>query len=155
MSWLFQDPEVTKLISHEFNMYLHHRRKVNEKNNLGWLRSFYHSQIQQIARQDPAYYALVATTSRNWWQVSYLYYMKAVLPGNYTAFQYLDLNLKPYIECDRGANRIQTSLTLTQEVPENCTFMVPGFHKSIKEWWGEVIERLGPELRHTRTIVFA
>ena len=60
MSWLFEDPEVTKLISHEFNMYLHHRRKVNEKNNLGWLRSSYHSQIQQIARQDPAYYALVA-----------------------------------------------------------------------------------------------
>ena len=46
MSWLFQDREVTKLISHEFNMYLYHRRKVNEKNNLGWLRSFYHSQIQ-------------------------------------------------------------------------------------------------------------
>ena len=24
MSWLFQDPEVRKLISHKFNMYLHH-----------------------------------------------------------------------------------------------------------------------------------
>ena len=66
MSWLFQDPEVTKLISHEFNMYLHYRRQVKEKNNLGWLRSSYHSQIHQIARQDLAYYALVAAMSRNW-----------------------------------------------------------------------------------------
>ena len=106
MSWLFQDSEVTKLISHEFNMYLNHRRKVNEKNNLGWLRSSYHSQIQHIARQEPAYYALVTATSMNWWQVSFQYYMKAVLPGNYTAFQHLDLNLKQYIECDRGANCI-------------------------------------------------
>ena len=125
-------------------MYLHHRRKVNEKHNLGWLRSSYHSQIQQIDRQDPAYYALVAAMSRNWWQVSYPYCMKAVLPGDYTAFQHLDLNLKRYIESDRGANRIQTSLTLTQEVLDNCTFVVPGFHKRIKEWWGEVIERPGP-----------
>ena len=75
-------------------MYLHHGKKVNEKNNLGWLRSSYHSQIQQIARQDPAYYALGAATSRNWWQVSYPYYMKAVLAGDYTAFQHLDLKLK-------------------------------------------------------------
>ena len=70
--------------------------------------------------------------------------MKAVLPGDYTAFQHLDFNLKRYVECDRGANRIQTSLTLTQEVPESCTFVVLGFHNRIKEWWAEVIKRPGP-----------
>ena len=125
-------------------MYLHHQRKVNEKNNLGWLRSSYHLHIQQIASQDPPYYALVTATSRNWWQISYPYYMKVVLPGDYTAFQHLDLNLRTYIECDRGANRIQTSLTLTSEVPENCTFVVAGFNKRIKEWWSVVIKRPGP-----------
>ena len=133
MSWICEDPEIMRLVTHEFNMYLYYRRKVNKKNNLGWLRSSYHSQIQQIARQDPDYYALVAATSRNWWQIFYPYYMKAVLPNDYTAFQHLDLNLKRYVECERGANRIQTSLTLTQEIPENYTFVVLRFHKKIKE----------------------
>jgi len=50
MGWLFDDPRVQDLISHEFNMYLHHRRMVNGEYNLGWLRSSYHSQIQQVAR---------------------------------------------------------------------------------------------------------
>ena len=86
MSWLFEEPKVTKRISHEFNIYLHFRREVNITNNLGWLRSSYHSQIQQIARQDPAHYALISATSRNWWQVLYPYYMKAILLGDYTAF---------------------------------------------------------------------
>ena len=33
----------------------------------------------------------------------------------------MDLNLSKYIECGRGTNRVQSSLTLTQEVAENCT----------------------------------
>ena len=53
MSWLFEDPEVTKLISHEFNMYLHHRRKVNEKNNLSWLRSPHRATPPHLRRGPP------------------------------------------------------------------------------------------------------
>ena len=36
---------------------------------------------------------------------------------------------------------MQTSLTLTQEVEENCTFVIPGFHKVIRQWWAEVVAR--------------
>ena len=36
---------------------------------------------------------------------------------------------------------MQTSLTLTQEVAENCTFVIPGFHKVIRQWWVEVVAR--------------
>ena len=69
MSWLFEDPEirVAQLISREIHMYTYDRRMVNGQRSLGWLRSAYFSQIQQIAHQDPRYYALVAVTSGNLW----------------------------------------------------------------------------------------
>lgn len=108
MEWLFKDPEIVKLIKHEVQMYTHHRRMVDGRKSLGWLRSAYYTQIQQMARQDPLYYALVAATSRNSWQISYPYYMKATLPGDGISFQHIDLNVKRYIECGRGARRVQT-----------------------------------------------
>ncbi|KAF8441949.1 hypothetical protein BDZ91DRAFT_769014 [Kalaharituber pfeilii] len=94
--WLFEIQRSLPLIQEEIQMYLHHRRMVNGQPNLGWLRSAYYTQIQQIAQQDPAYYALVAATSPNktWRQISYPYYMKAVLPGEFIQFQHLNLNLK-------------------------------------------------------------
>ena len=55
---------------------------VDGKRSLGWLRSAYYTQIQQIAIQDPVYYALVAAKSQEMWQISYPYYMKATLPGD-------------------------------------------------------------------------
>jgi hypothetical protein len=67
--------------------------------------------------------------------------MKAVLPGDGIYFQHLDLNMKRYVECGRGKNRIQTSLTLNQETEENCTMVIPGFHKRILEWWGGVVAK--------------
>lgn len=141
MDWLFQDPEILELMEQEVQMYLHHRRMVDGMKSLGWLRSAYYTQIQQIARQDPVYYALVAATSREMWQISYPYYMKATLPGDGILFQHIDLNVNRYIECGRGARRIQTSFTLTQETETNCTMVVPGFHRHIKSWWQEVLER--------------
>ena len=49
--------------------------------------------------------------------------------------------MKRYVECERGKNRIQTSLTLNQETEENGTMVVPGFHKRILEWWGGVVKK--------------
>ena len=79
---------------------------VNGQRSLGWLRSAYFSQIQQIIRQDPGYYALVAVTSGNLWQISFPYYLKATLPGDGIAFQYINLNMKKYLECGRGERRM-------------------------------------------------
>ena len=50
MKWLFTDPEMVELISHEIHMDMHHRGMVNGQKRFGWLRSAYFSQIQQIAR---------------------------------------------------------------------------------------------------------
>lgn len=143
MSWLVDNPSIYEMILEEVNMYLWHRRKVNGQPNLGWLRSAFFSQIQQIARQDPVYYALVVATNpqKNWRQISFPYYMKAVLPGDYIFFQHIDINVPKYIECARGANRIQTSLTLSEEHKDECTYVIPGFHKNIVSWWSDVTKR--------------
>ena len=141
MRRLFADPDIAEFINHEIYMHMHHRRMVNGQKSLGWLRSAYFTQIQQIARQDPGYYAFMAITSGNLWQISFLYYLKATLPGDRIAFQHIDLNVKRFLECGRGLNRIQTSLTLTQENEENCTFVVPGFHRKLRQWWKDVVIR--------------
>ena len=62
--------------------------------SLEWLQSTYFSQILQIARPDPGYYALVAITSRNLWQISFPYYLKGTLPGDGIAFEHIDLSVK-------------------------------------------------------------
>ena len=144
MSWLFDYEDIAELIQEEVNMYLWHRRKVNGQPNLGWLRSAFFSQIQQIVRQDPVYYALVVATNpqKNWRQISFPYYMKAVLPGDYIYFLHLDLNIPRYMECGRGANWIQTSLSFSQEHKDECTHVIPGFHTKIQEWWTDVNQRM-------------
>ena len=79
----------------------------------------------------------MAITSGNLWQISFPYYLKATLPIDSIAFQHIDLNMKKYLEYGRGERCMQTSLTLTQEVAENCTFVIPGFLKVIRQWWVE------------------
>ena len=139
MKWLFTDPEIAELLNHEIHMYMHYRQMVNGQKSLGWLRSGYFLHIQHIAKQDPSHYALVAITSGNLWQISFPYYLKSILQGDGIAFQHIDLNGKRIVECRRGSSRIQTSLTLTQEDDENCTFVVPGFHRKLPQWWTDVL----------------
>jgi len=148
MAWLFEDEVLRELIKEEVLLYTYYRRLVNGRPNLGWLRSAYHTQIQQISQQDPVYYALMAATNPNktWKQVSYLYYIKAVLPGDGIYFQHLDLNTKRYVECGRRKNRIQTSLTLNHERVKNCTKVIPGFHTRILEWWQDIVKKGEAEL---------
>ena len=141
INWLLEDPEILELIEHEVRMYMHHRKMIGGRKNFGWLRSAYYAQIQQIARQDRIYYALLAATSEEMWQFLYPYYMKATLPGDGIAFQHVDLNVTRYIECGRGERRIQSSFTLNQETDINCTLVIPRFHKHIRNWWNEAINR--------------
>ncbi|KAF8418898.1 hypothetical protein EV426DRAFT_539251 [Tirmania nivea] len=72
--------------------------------------------------------------------------MKAVLLRDRIYFQYLNLNIKRYIECRCGKNQIQMSLTLNQEIEENCTIVIPSFHTKILDWWGDVIAKGEAEL---------
>ena len=83
----------------------------------------------------------MAITSGNLWQISFPYCLKAILQGDGIAFQHIDLNVKRIVECRRGSSRIQASLTLTHEDDEHCTFVVPGFHRKLRQWWTDVLIR--------------
>jgi hypothetical protein len=141
--WIIKDQKIMAMVKDEINMYLYHRRRINDKANYGWVRNSYHSLAQQAIRQDPLYYALVCSSrlDTNYRQISFPYYMKAVLPGDNIFFRHVDLNIPKYLETGRGMQRIQTSLSLTQETATNCTVVIPGFHKKIDEWWAKVVER--------------
>ena len=104
-------------------------------------KTAYYTQIQQIARQDPVYYALLAATSEVMWQILYPYYMKATLPRDGIAFQHINLNVKRFIECGRGERSIQSPFTLNHKTDINCTLAIPGFRKHIRNCWNDAIVR--------------
>ena len=52
--------------------------------------------------------------------------------GYYTQIQHVNLNVNWYIACGRGERRIQSSFTLNKETDINCTLVIPGFHKQIR-----------------------
>ena len=73
-------------------MYRAHLRKVNGKDNFGWLRKVYHGPCQQAMRQDPVYYLVYCALrpDRNVNLVSYPYYAKYQVPGDQTSFRHID-----------------------------------------------------------------
>ena len=141
MKWLCEDPEVIQLIHHEVCMYQHYCTLMEGRRCLGQLRLVFFSQMQQILNQDPVYYALVAATSAEPWQISFPYYMKATLLGDDIFLPHINVNLTTYIECGRGTRRIQTSYTLNQETEKNYIIVIPGFHNTLAGWWQDVLDR--------------
>lgn len=53
-----KDDGIGGLINMEFDMYLHHQRESNGAPNKGWLRTIFYSLIQQLVRQEKAYWIL-------------------------------------------------------------------------------------------------
>ncbi|KAK6523179.1 hypothetical protein TWF694_006074 [Orbilia ellipsospora] len=141
--WVLKDPKMARCIFIEFDMYQYHL-SIGASEAIGWLRNSYHSLAQQLCYQDPAYWALV-TVSRpdlRWWLLSFPYYQKYALPGQGTYFSHVDLNINEWLKCCRGANRMQTSISLDQETAEDCTFCVEGGHKTLEAFWrNEVIAK--------------
>ena len=131
------------LIMEEFDMYLHHQQERNGRSNRGWLRTMYYSLIQQIMRQDIAYWALYAAMrpDRNYRLVAYPYYVKYSRPHDPCFFRHIDINIPSLLKSGRGGSTIQGAVSLTDETEGHCTVIVPGFHRHIAEWWGKVCER--------------
>jgi len=48
--WIVKDAELIGMASAEFEMYRHHLREQNGKQNLGWCRNMWHSLVQQVIR---------------------------------------------------------------------------------------------------------
>ena len=62
------------------------------------------------------------------------YYAKYAHEGDNTFFRHIDLNIRDLASSGRGANMIQGTVSLDDEKPDDCTMILPGMHKHIKEW---------------------
>ena len=127
---------ILEVILEEFEMYHAHLRLINKKPNYGWLRNMYYSLGQQVMRQDPKYFAIYCALrpDQNTNLVSYPYYAKYAHEGDNTFFRHIDLNIKELASSDRGASMIQGTVSLDDENDDDCTMILPGMHKHIKEW---------------------
>ena len=136
------EEEMQQMISMEFDMYRHHHRRAAGDPGMGWRRNMFFSLIQQLARQDPVWYALTASAraDKNWRLISYPYITKDA-EGEKTGFLHLDLDLTAYMASGQAGNRVAGSLSLDDEDSEGCTVVVKGFHKHIGAWHSSLVGR--------------
>ena len=127
---------IMEVVLEEFELYHAHLRLVNNKPNYGWLRNMFHSLGQQVMRQDPKYFAIYCALrpDQNINLVSYPYYAKYTHRGDNTFFRHIDVNIGQLASSGRGANMIQGTMSLDNECSDDCTQILAGMHKHIKEW---------------------
>lgn len=140
----------------EFDCYLWHQRRVNDKPNLGWLRNCWYSLAQDVVRQDPFYYLLyILLREDNAYKlISYPYYCKYTQKDDKTSFRHIDLNIPKLLAEGRGKFQIQGSLSLDDESETDCTIVVKGFHKDevigtwYNRWQDEISDGYVHNMRH-------
>jgi hypothetical protein len=112
----------------------------------------FHSNLQQLIRQDPHYwmsYALAREDNR-YQMVSYPYYTKCQGPAEGAresnvskGFRHIDLNPGNML-LGYGIHQIQGSVSLDDEKAGDCTYMVKGMHKEEKlEQWVDLMNGRG------------
>ncbi|KAI9765327.1 MAG: hypothetical protein M1839_005527 [Geoglossum umbratile] len=129
--------DMMKCIDMEFSIYRHHHRNLSGRSRLGWLRNMFYSLIQQLVRQDPVWYSIIASArpDKNWRLITYPYITKDTdAGGETTGFLHLDLNTSKFVQDGSGGNLLGSSMSLDDEEADGCTMVVPGFHRHIKEW---------------------
>ena len=135
--YVLKDDDAMAMVHTEFAMYEYHYHASGDPgSHKGWLRNMWYSLIQQLVRMDPVYY-LITVASRpdsNTWLISYPYYTKSTAPGHETGFLHLDLHAEQFVQDGKGGNITQGAVTLTDEDVDNCTVLVPGFHRQIRAW---------------------
>ena len=90
-------------------MYLYHLRDEQDgQKRQGWMRYMFYSLIQQLVRQDPVYYALIAAArlDKNTQLICYPYYVKYQVKGESTSFAYFDINVDKFVKTGRRKNII-------------------------------------------------
>ncbi|KAJ5139428.1 hypothetical protein N7448_002836 [Penicillium atrosanguineum] len=132
------------LAHEEMDMYNYHYLPRTGKPRLGWLRNMWHGIIQQLVRQDPAYYACYVFFRPDHAHrlISFPYYAKSTMPGEQTRFRHIDVNLNDLFQTGRGHAILQGSLSLDDEDEQNCTELLYGMHRHIHEWWASVRDRM-------------
>ncbi|KAJ5660870.1 uncharacterized protein N7484_000242 [Penicillium longicatenatum] len=128
------------LVTLEFDMYDYHFLPPAGQPRKGWSRLMAHSLVQQVVRQDPAYYAwyVMLQPDHAYRLVAWPYYTKSSYPEESTFFRHTDISLSDYLQSGRGGNLIQGSVSFTNEDPENCTEVLPRIHTHLRDWWPKV-----------------
>ena len=107
-----------------------------------------HSFIQQVIRQNPAYYLTYVCyrPDHSTHLISYPYYTKYALRGDSTRFKHIDLNVPPLL-AGRGSSQIQGSLSFDPGDSENSTIVLPGLHDptTLSTWHTDLKNRLPPK----------
>ena len=136
-------PQVLHQMDEEYALYRHHQWVPSGKKRMGWMRHMFYSGIQQLARMDPAWYAVTVACrpDRQWRLIARPYITKDTDPGESTGFLHLDLNVGRYVQDGSGGSLLSSSLSLDDETPHGCTVVVPGFHKHIRAWHERVEAR--------------
>ncbi|KAH0562000.1 hypothetical protein GP486_003294 [Trichoglossum hirsutum] len=107
-------PDLREMIDTEFSIYRHHHRTLPGTSRLGWLRNMYYSLVQQLARQDPVWYALTvaARPDKHWRLASYPYITKDTgAGGEATGFLHMDFDLESFLADGRGGSRLTSNAT--------------------------------------------
>ena len=132
---------IGKILDLEFDMYRYHLRRG--KKDWGWLRTMVHSVTQQIIRQDPVYYmAYVALRPDHQSNlIAYPYYTKYAKPGDSSFFRHIDVNIERCAYEGHGAMMVQGSVSLDDEDEDNCTVVLPGMHRRLKDWAERLAKR--------------
>jgi hypothetical protein len=132
-----------KIATLKFNMYYHHFRVINEKENYEWQRNMIHSIVQQIMRQNSVYYQQYCDLrlDEHWRLISYFYYIKYAKSRDRTAFRQINQNISFWLTIEREANMIQNSLLLNDENVNNCIIILLKIHKHLTSWWERVTIR--------------
>jgi len=63
-----------------------------------------------------------------------LIYAKYAHEGDNIFFRHIDQNIRDLANSGRGANMIQGTVSLDDESTDDCTMILPGIHKHIREW---------------------
>src|SRR5256885_15304152 len=103
----------------------------------------YYSLIQQLVRQDPAYYALMAAArpDRGWRLISYPYITKDTdSSGQATGFLHMHLDLEAFLADRDGGSRLTSSLSIDDEDELGCTVVVKGFHQHLAAWHERLLQ---------------
>jgi hypothetical protein len=106
--------------------------------------SQHYSIIQQLARQDPVWYALTAAARPDlgWRLISYSYTTKDTdSEGEATGFLHMDLNLSAFIDDGTGGSRLISNLSIDDEDSEGCTMVVKGLRRHLGHWHTQLLQR--------------
>jgi hypothetical protein len=134
---------IEKIVLKEFEMYKHHLRRINQRENNDWLRNMFYFIDQQLMRQNSLYYRWYVRLrfDKCWKLINYSYYEKYIMKKNNIFFRHIDQNISQLISFERDVNIIQNILSLNDENINNCIVIFFEMHHHLSFWWERMINR--------------